>query len=138
MAAQHDEQALNEAERLGYEPRDANYTAVTLLGIGLVMLVAVSFGVVFWFLSLVSQTEAEQDVVFRREQVPLPEPEQHANQKLTRIEQEQALGQLLESYGWVDRERRVARIPIERAMEILAEQERLSVAFDDAKGGDER
>ena len=30
--------------------------------------------------------------------------------------------QLLESYGWVDREHGIARIPIERAMAILARQ----------------
>jgi hypothetical protein len=29
--------------------------------------------------------------------------------------------ELLHSYGWVDREKGVARIPIDRAMEIMAE-----------------
>lgn len=30
--------------------------------------------------------------------------------------------ELLESYGWADPDRKVARIPIERAMELLAER----------------
>ena len=31
---------------------------------------------------------------------------------------------LLDSYGWIDREAGIVRIPIERAMELLVEQNR--------------
>lgn len=49
---------------------------------------------------------------------PAPQPEPEAD--LERM-QTQARARL-ESYGWVDRERGIARIPVERAMELLVQR----------------
>jgi hypothetical protein len=45
------------------------------------------------------------------------------NQPATRHEYEQRQHALLTEYAWVDRQTQIARIPIERAMEIMVERE---------------
>jgi hypothetical protein len=51
---------------------------------------------------------------------PQPRLEARPVETLNAVEEREA--RLLEHYGWVDRDAGIARIPVERAMEILAER----------------
>jgi hypothetical protein len=53
-------------------------------------------------------------------QPPAPRLQVHPKADLDRLRAEEH--DRLTTYGWADRERRVARIPIERAMQLLAER----------------
>ena len=44
-------------------------------------------------------------------------------------------GQVLGSYGWVDKEKGIVRIPVERAMDLLLEEARRNPEGKEAGGG---
>jgi hypothetical protein len=113
------------ARRLGYEMRDINVRVVARFALGLVIA-----GVVI-HLATVALFH-----VFKREH-PSPEPPSRIAQQprvvsppprlqrnpIADFEQFQAEQQaLLSSYGWVDKTGGVIRIPIERAMDLIAER----------------
>lgn len=107
----------------GYETRDVPPVRVLLVGLGL----AVGAGLIGVMLLGLSQLlSAVVDApppgpLATIEQVP-PAPRLQAAPALE-LEEMQARDRLiLESYGWVDRDAGIARIPIERAMAILAER----------------
>lgn len=112
--------------------REINVKAIVATGVGLALVIALSMVLMWWFANgLKSQREAADPAPS-----PLPEanirqlppaprlqpspasdltPEQELEQM--RAEEEK----LLTGYGWVDREAGVARIPVERALELAAE-----------------
>jgi len=51
---------------------------------------------------------------------PAPQLQTHPREDLDRLHAEER--ERLTTYGWADRERRIARMPIERAMKLLAER----------------
>ena len=51
-------------------------------------------------------------------QPPAPRLQVHAKADLDRLRAEEQ--QRLTTYGWADRERRIVRMPVERAMDLLA------------------
>jgi hypothetical protein len=71
---------------------------------------------------LVQQTNADAREVPADEINTFPQPRLEKNERLEinnfRLRQEQVLN----SYGWVDEKAGVARIPIERAMQLIAQQ----------------
>ncbi len=118
----------------GYEPSDANIRSVVLFGVGLfAAIVLVLFGMNRLFHYLVARDRAgtvSSPFALMREIPPLPRLQvfEAADQKKFRESEES----VLRSYGWVDRDAGVVRIPIDRAIELLAERRLLS------RGGKER
>ncbi len=111
-------------ERVGHETRDASPFYVGLFALGLVVMIALVLPLLGWILRRF-ETEARQaDPVqspLAGDQVP-PEPrlQSEPDADLARLRGEEE--HRLSSYGWVDRRERVVRIPIDRAIEILAER----------------
>lgn len=112
-----------EVRRTGFETRDVPPLRVLLIGI------ALGAGVGLIALLLLGFNQLLEAVVEGPPPGPLadvdrvaPSPRLQAEPALE-LEEMQARDRLvLESYGWIDREAGVARIPIERAMTILAER----------------
>jgi hypothetical protein len=106
----------------GYERADANPAAIGLLGFGLL---AVILFVVLWALALyafLSSRPFRAGSFLAGIPIATPAPRLQSNpagdyQKL-RGEQEA----LLHTYGWADKKSGLVRIPIERAMELIAER----------------
>lgn len=108
----------------GYETRDANirFLGWIIAGLGLLTVLGM---VVAWlvFRSLDTRYEAAQPpappLAETRPAAP-PEPRLQVDPRrdLAALHEEER--QALAGYGWVDREAGIARIPIERAMELLA------------------
>src|SRR3984893_2930929 len=71
---------------------------------------------------LVKQVETDTRIVSPEEIQQFPEPRLETNERVEikdfRLKEEQTLN----SYGWVDQKAGVVRIPVERAMELLAQR----------------
>jgi ADP-ribose pyrophosphatase YjhB (NUDIX family) len=71
---------------------------------------------------LVQQTQADTREVARDEITTFPQPRLERNERLEinqfRVQEEQTLN----SYGWVDQKAGVVRIPIDRAMQLIAQR----------------
>lgn len=108
-----------------HETRDVRLTPVVISGIALVILVAVAAAAMlglFDFLAMVESRlspPANPLAAVDGPRLP-PEPRLQAHPLRDMQELRAAETQILTSYGWVDQSAGVARIPIARAMEILA------------------
>ena len=108
-----------------YETRDMLPKYALYFAIALVVS-AVLIHVVLWWLfeAFVTRTRSSYPPPSAlQDNAPPPQPQLQINpgeDYATRLQRET---QQLRTYGWVDRERGLARIPIDRAMEILVESE---------------
>lgn len=108
----------------GHEERDVAYRPVLIGLIGLVVLLVVSAALaaaLFGYLLKRNEGAPADPLALRfGRQIP-PEPRLQADplQDLARLHAEEDA--ILHSYAWVDRPTGVVRIPIERAVELLAQ-----------------
>jgi hypothetical protein len=106
-----DQSHPNDVERSDADPR---LIAAIAAGVG-IFLIAVPF--------LVTASFPDADRLGRIPELPLP-PSPHLqvapHTDLTRVQasEDAQLG----SFGWVDRDKQIARMPIERAIQLLAER----------------
>lgn len=111
----------NHQENVGHEPIGTDVGAVWLTGIGLAAVVLLGFLVV---LGMMSYFSAEDVVIHGPEaiQPPLPQgvPILNSNQPLERKVLRERQEELLSTYGWIDRADGIARIPLNRAMQVIA------------------
>jgi hypothetical protein len=111
--------------RRGYELSDLNPRFIALFGIGLVVAVAVAVIVTSLFMRYRAFQHVRQEIPVprlarEREATPGTPLQVDAPNELRRMRAaEQAA---LNSYGWVDKEAGIVRIPVDRAMEILAKK----------------
>jgi hypothetical protein len=110
-----------------HEESDVNVRAILGFGIGL-LVVAVVVHLFLWWLQgfFQRQTDREQTRgyplgVSQQEQLP-PGPRLQANPQQDMRELRAKQEALLNSYGWVNRDAGVARIPIEEAMRMVVER----------------
>jgi hypothetical protein len=105
-----------------HEPRDVRVGVVVLFGI---LLSATLLGAPFLVGRMFSDFGVRADrqdrprSPLREERVVPPEPHLQTNPGGDLKELRQEEDRLLGSYGWIDREQRVLRVPIERAMDQM-------------------
>ena len=111
--------------KIGHETSDVNVLGVIWFAMGLVVLAVVMHislaGLFVWFKHQHPSAEAASRVV-TEPRIHAPAPRLQANpvpelNQLRASEEEK-----LNTYGWIDRQHGVARIPIERAMDLIAER----------------
>ncbi len=108
----------------GYETRDTSIRNVVIFGVGLLaVIVAVLFFMnrMFGFLSSHEDSgPPPSPLALEREIPPAPrlQVDGAADQKHFRSDEEKVLAR----YGWVNRQEGIVRIPIERAIDLLAEK----------------
>jgi hypothetical protein len=118
-----------------YEHRDVNTWAVGKFGIGLVLLTILSIGLLVgvfkFFASRVggARPAAELNVDARR--LP-PQPRLQETPVLDLQQVRAAEDRILNGYGWVDQAKGTVRIPVARAMELLAQRPPAARASGDA------
>jgi len=109
----------------GHEVSDINPKRVAMVGLALATVIAVSllvtYGLFYYFYRGETRTRPlPSPLSYSRE--PTPEPrlsvEPGKDLKILRSEEDA----MLKSYGWIDRDKGVVHIPIDRAIEILAER----------------
>jgi len=112
----------NKHPHIGHETTDVNVWAVGKFAIGLVVVCVVSIALLFGLLKFFQSREetsvantVEPTKIFPQPQLqktPIPDL------KAIRAEEDK----LLNGYAWVDPPKGVVRIPVDRAIEVLAER----------------
>lgn len=120
--APHNGQAPHE----GHEARDVNVSMVTKVGIGLVALCLISVALVFGLFKFFELREAAKQAPaeatgVQATRIP-PEPKLQTTEPADLKQIHASEDHILGTYGWVDRQKGVVRLPISRAMELLAQR----------------
>ena len=108
----------------GYEKSDARVAPLVLFGVALTLLVVVSM----WLVGRIDRAlraEREGESVEHPMRAFRKPPEEPLLQAVPASEMEahqRAEEEVLSTYGWVDRTNGIARVPVERAMQILNER----------------
>ncbi len=110
----------------GYETRDFNLRGIVVFGIVLILVCLVSAAAMLWLFRyldnrLVQADAAVSPVALPAGQLP-PEPRLLTNEPAHLEAYREAQDAAVSSYGWVDRQAGVVRIPIERAKQLILER----------------
>ncbi|HEX6288781.1 MAG TPA: hypothetical protein VFZ66_06295 [Herpetosiphonaceae bacterium] len=124
---------VDEPHHVDHEFRDATPAGITMVGIGMLVMLVVTYLIVWGLFSYLSARRAQAD------QAPplLATTPQAAQGPRLQVDPSQDLQQataaeheLLTTYGWVDRATGVVRIPIDRALEMMAQPGRIPARPD--------
>ncbi len=99
-----------------FEPADARPWVIGLLALALAVIIAAGIVSGLWFLDA---HDPRRPALAPRDLFPNGAG-QETSVEASWAEQDRAVAQHLSGYGWADRRAGIARIPVERAMEILA------------------
>jgi hypothetical protein len=117
-----------EHARGGHEEKDVNIIAITKFGIGLTLTIVVAafvlWGLFDYFVGA-DEKSYGAGAPLRTSLTPAKQPPQPRLQQSPPIDlrdMRAAEDQLLHHYSWVDRDKGVVRIPIDRAMDMLAQR----------------
>lgn len=109
----------------GHEPNSINLRRIGIGGCGLILLTGLSFWLMAELLSFLA-TRPKDEAAAR---LALPLPPRSLSQPLLQAAPAQDLQEFqaaeeaqLNSYGWIDHEAGLVRIPIQRAMQLLVER----------------
>jgi hypothetical protein len=101
--------------RIMPQPPDVSTGIVIIAVAGFLIFVAITMVVLFFYLRAGAPDALRQTV---EDQFPKPALQKNPQDDLKRFELEQRTA--LSGYGWVDRSKGLARIPIDEAMRIIA------------------
>jgi len=110
---------------VGHEERDADIRPIVLTGLGLALAVAVVclliYGI-FRYLATHPATSVQPNpmAVYDSQIPPAPRIEEHPAIELQQLRAQEE--QTLSTYGWIDKNKGVVRIPVDRAMELQIER----------------
>ncbi len=120
----------------GYERKDLSPRAIALFGVALSIVIVLSAGIVtlfqFYAGSRFTRRQAPRPPLAVTREATEPRLQVNAPNELRTVRE--AEDRILSSYGWVDPQGETVRIPIERAMEILAQK---GLPARQQKAGDE-
>jgi len=107
----------------GHEERDANIRVILWFSAGLIATILAVLLLMKWAFHAFTPPESEAASMLSARGVinqPPPEPRLQVNapEDLKRMREEEDA--LLNSYGWVDRQNGIVRIPIDRAIDLVA------------------
>jgi hypothetical protein len=111
---------------LHHEVRDVHVRPIVLSGVGLFALVIVSIGLMWWLFEALERQEEAVDtkptgiMAERPKEPPQPRLQTSPVPALRQILANE--NGLLSSYGWINEKTGTVRIPVQRAMELLAER----------------
>ncbi len=109
------------AVRQGHEPSKLAVRTIAITGISLFLVAACGMGIVALVLKSKTQLPADTSTASEEWKHGATDPGVQPNQAAERQRFAQRNQERLRSYGWANDEHSAARIPIERAMEIMAE-----------------
>jgi hypothetical protein len=111
----------------GYEKRDVRFVPIIGFGFGLVVSIVLCSVASSWLFKKFFAREAARHpplsplVASERPQLPIePRLEVEPSRQLKDLREHE--DHVLHSYGWVDREAGIVRIPVERAIDLLIER----------------
>jgi hypothetical protein len=112
---------------VAHEETDADTHAITQFGIALVFVVVLSQLALWWLFTSFTRRESRLSppvTALVRAQAPTepPEPTLQVNPQADMRMMREKEETVLNHYGWVDANRGVVRIPIDRALDLVAER----------------
>ena len=112
----------NKHPHIGHETTDVNVWAVGKFAIGLVIVCVVSIALLFGLLKFFQSREETSvaNTVEPTKMFPQPQLQKTPIPDLKAIRAEE--DKLLNGYAWVDQPKGVVRIPVDRAIEVLAQR----------------
>ena len=114
-----------EAIEREHEQRDLSIGMLVGGLVGLIALTAVAMLTMAllsgWFDSRLAASRSPVGPLGRADVIP-PQPRLEREPAEVRLQYEASLEQIMNSYGWLERDASVARIPVVRAMEIVARE----------------
>jgi len=116
---------MGEATGPRHETRDLSIRAIVIFAVGLVIFGAVSDLALTRLFGRFAKREDRRDSPappLRDARIPPPEPRLEQNPGLLLGELRRREEEQLASYDWIDREHGVVRIPVERALKLVAER----------------
>ncbi|MGH7824002.1 MAG: hypothetical protein ACREQ7_02310 [Candidatus Binatia bacterium] len=110
---------------VSHEQSDVNIRWILGFGIGLIITIgAVQIGL-YWLLDYQEKRSARSapavSALIVEEQIPSP-PNLQVSPRADLDKMRAAEEKELQTYGWVDQDKKIVRIPIDRAIELLAER----------------
>ncbi len=112
----------NKPAQIGHETSDVHVWAVGKFAIALALLCIASLGLLFGLFRYFQARDNTAGVTQIDPVRTFPQPQLQKTPMLDLKTIREAEDQVLATYGWVDRQKGVVRIPIERAMELLAQR----------------
>lgn len=115
---------FEESKVEGYEVRDANTRALFGFGVGMaVVLIIVAVGMIFTFQHFArTQTLGPTASPFENSRTIPPLPRLQAAPHTDILDYWDSQQKALNSYGWVDRQKGIAHIPIDEAMRLALQR----------------
>jgi hypothetical protein len=117
---------LGQPEQPGYEERDVDTRGVTRIAAALVIVLIlcclVSASYFFFLEKRTTQLEGPILSALPRSEKPFPRPQLQADPALDYAEYHRAEEERLTQYRWIDREKGIVAIPIDRAIELTLER----------------
>jgi hypothetical protein len=113
------------ARRLGHETRDINVRVVAWFALGLIVvgvIIHIALGALFVFFKKQHPSPEAPSRIAVHPRVIAPHPRLQTNPPTDLAHFREWEENKLNSYGWVDRQHGIARIPIERAMDLIAQR----------------
>lgn len=111
--------------QLHHESYAVEIRPFVLFAVGLAVLVVVSVSLMAWLFGYFGGRQVRQEaplLLFREERQPPPAPRLQVDPPADLRKLRAAEDAVLQSYGWVDRDAGIVRVPVERAIELLAER----------------
>jgi len=112
----------NRPEQIRHETTDVHVWQVGKFAIALAVLCIVSLGVLFGLFRYFQAREHTAEVKPVDPVKTFPQPQLQRTPALDLKAIRDAEDQQLATYGWVDREKGIVRIPIDRAIDLLAQR----------------
>ena len=113
--------AGNNKHRAGFEESDVNVVAVGKFGIGLLLVTIAAMALLFGVFHYFQAGEGGKAVSVDPTKV-FPHPQLQATPIPDLKAVREAEDQVLNTYGWVDQQKGIVRIPIARAMELVVQK----------------
>lgn len=112
-------------QRTGHETSDLEPRIVALFACGLAVVLVTVLGATYWIFSAAQLRYAKlqapvSPLAHTREPIPEPRLQVSGAEELRKLRA--AEDAALNSYGWIDEEAGIVRIPIDRAIEVLAKK----------------
>ena len=120
-----DQDLATHSAETGHEISDISPLRVALTGLVLAAVIAMTllaaYGLFYLFQGSESRARpAPSPLSYAPEPVPEPRLEVEPGEELKALRTDE--DEALKTYGWIDQEKRIVRIPVDRAIDILAER----------------
>jgi len=107
----------------GFEPTDVSPARVALFGVGTLVTIALAGLLLWWLVGIFAGLTEHGPASWIERTELVPQPPQLQRQPTDELELYMARERgILTTYGWVDRDAGLVRVPIDEAMSLLAER----------------